>query len=188
MGAVKWFIIPHSFDAELYHECRSLINSTRLNLRQYKFWVPDPRSIRFLLFSRIALFFSSELGICVFSVHSFTEHYIALTSRYSSNSAFQVQHHNMMWLSVMIFDYDRSVFPPISPHHVSPNLISAGGSSAIRFLSFAIVLFCWVQPVDVLIAEGIWFWKASSLVSASGCIGVYLDLCTTVLNCYLGLY
>lgn len=125
--------------------------------RQYIFWVSDHRrtSIRFLLFNKAALF-SFELSRCVFSVQSFAEHHTAFTSRYSSNGTFQVMQPSLMWLPVMIPDFDASLFPHLA---VAPwsNTVSFGGSCAALCPSLATVLFHWAQPVDVLIAKGVSF-------------------------------
>lgn len=159
---------------------------------QYVFWVPDPRrmSVRFLLFNKIALLFSSKLSIFVFSVQSFAEHHVAFTSRYSGNCAFQVQHHSLMWLPVTTFDYDGSVFPATSLHRSSVKFSFSWRElchplPVICYCPLSLSSTCWCSDCQRRI---IWFWKASSSVNASGYFQLYLDLCITVLNCYFGLY
>lgn len=112
-------------------------------------------SIRFLLFNKTALF-SFEPSMCIFSVQSFAEHHTAFTSRYSSNCTFQVLKPSLMWLPVMIPNFDGNLFPHLA---VAPwsNTVSVGGSCATLCPSFATVLFHCVQPVDVLIAKGLSF-------------------------------
>ena len=159
---------------------------------QYMFWVPDLRriNVRFLLFNKIALLFSSELLICVFSVQCFAEHHIAFTSRYSSNCAFQVQHHGLMWLPVTISDYDGSMFPAPSPHCFSVKINFSWKELChplpiICYCPLSLSSTCWCSDCQRRV---IWFWKAFSSVNALGYFQLYLDLCITALNCYFRLY
>lgn len=158
---------------------------------QCMFWVPDPKriSIRFLLFNKIALLFSSKLSICTFSVQSFAEHRIAFPSRYSCNCAFK-WHHGLMWLPVTIFDYDGSVFPATSPHRSSVKFNFSWRElchplPVICYCPLSLSSTCWCSDCQRRI---IWFWKASSSVNALGYFWFYLDSCITVSNCYFGLY